>query len=223
MALITFQRTTPFLSMMNVPRVARPRASSKTPYDLATAPCSPDSVMGLPCWSLSSKSGAMSPTSTAIHGSFPPTAQRPVMDITGRMNDCARTSSPREDRAGRHRVCHDRANAWAVVLPGTSASRFGGDQARGRPVLSRADRGRLRQPGGRRRLADLARLDMAFAACLRSQQQDVPAVGERRLRIDKRVDEVSVPVPPPQQDPVHYVVVVLVDQFDVLACRYRIA
>src|SRR6185437_14540749 len=133
--LITFHRTTPFLSMMKVPRVAAPSLSSNTPYDFATAPCgqksdniskpkccwsaqvrsekpvstetassstssrdtsgnssrmahiSPehtplkangyktmttfllprklDSRTGVPCWSLSSKSGACSPTSTA--------------------------------------------------------------------------------------------------------------------------------------------------------------
>src|SRR5205085_2463627 len=39
MGLTTFQRTTPCLSMMNVPRVAMPRSESDTPYRLATSPC----------------------------------------------------------------------------------------------------------------------------------------------------------------------------------------
>src|SRR5438094_28725 len=37
--LTTFHRTTPSLSMMNVPRVARPRSESNTPYSVATSPC----------------------------------------------------------------------------------------------------------------------------------------------------------------------------------------
>src|SRR6266568_8294994 len=39
MGFTTFHRTTPSLSMMKVPRVAIPRFSSNTPYDLATSPC----------------------------------------------------------------------------------------------------------------------------------------------------------------------------------------
>src|SRR5258708_5271684 len=82
---------------------------------------------------------------------------------------------------------------------------------RTRPSLPPPDRRLLRPRGGRRPPADLARLDVAFPACFGSRQHDVPAVGERRLRIDKRVDEVSILGPPPQQHPVHDVVVVLVD------------
>jgi len=71
----------------------------------------------------------------------------------------------------------------------------------------------LGQPGRRRGLADVARLDVSIPACLRREQPDVPPIGQRREGVDQRVDEVAVPVAPPQQDHVDHVVIVLVDQF----------
>src|SRR5580692_12301026 len=86
------------------------------------------------------------------------------------------------------------------------------DQARARPVAGRAHARSLGQPGRRRGLADVARLDVTLPARLRREQPDVPPVGQRREGVDQRVDEVAVAVSPPEQDHVDHVVVVLVDQ-----------
>ena len=55
---------------------------------------------------------------------------------------------------------------------------------------------------------------MPGPARLRREQHDVAAVGQRCQRVDERVDEIPVVVPPPQQDHVHDVVVVLIHQLD---------
>jgi hypothetical protein len=60
-------------------------------------------------------------------------------------------------------------------------------------------------------------------ARLRRQQPDVPPVGERRQRVDQGVHEVSVLVPPPQQDHVNHVFVFLADQLHAVHVADRIA
>src|SRR5271166_2937318 len=67
------------------------------------------------------------------------------------------------------------------------------DETSARPVAGRAHAGGLGQPGGRRGLADVTRLDVAISARLGREQPDVSPVGQRREGVD-------------------HVVVVLVDQ-----------
>jgi hypothetical protein len=64
---------------------------------------------------------------------------------------------------------------------------------------------------------------MARPARLRRQQPDISPVGKRRDCVDQSVHEVSVLVPPPEQDDVHHVVVVLADQFHAVHVADRVA
>src|SRR6266487_1598656 len=102
-----------------------------------------------------------------------------------------------------------------TLMPGSLAAgarRLGCDQPGAGPVPGRADAGGLGQPGGRRRLADVARLHVSRPARLRGEQPYHTVVGQRPDRVDQRVDQVTVAVPPPQQDHVDHVVGVLVGE-----------
>src|SRR5580704_12860017 len=106
---------------------------------------------------------------------------------------------------------------------GGSAAGLRCDQAAGRPVAPGADGRGLRQSGGRSRFTYLTGLDVTVTTRFGGKQHDVAAVSQRGERIYQGVDEVTIAVPPPQQDAVHDVVVVLVDEFSALQCRDRIA
>jgi hypothetical protein len=62
-----------------------------------------------------------------------------------------------------------------------------------------------------------------FPARLGREQQDIAAVRERGERVYQGVDEISIAVTPPQQYAVHYVVVVLVDEFGAFQGHDRVA
>ena len=64
---------------------------------------------------------------------------------------------------------------------------------------------------------------MARPARLGRQQPDVPPVGQRGQRVDQGVDEISVLVPPPQQDDVDHVVIVLADKLHAVHIADRVA
>ncbi len=64
---------------------------------------------------------------------------------------------------------------------------------------------------------------MARPARLGRQQPDVPPIGQRRQRVDERIDEVPVLVPPPQQDDVNHVVIVLADKLHAVHIADRVA
>src|SRR5262249_9306352 len=97
-----------------------------------------------------------------------------------------------------------------------SAPRAGREQAGAEPVPPGGQARRRRPPRGRRRLSDLARLDVVVPARLGGQEPDIPPVGERRQRVRQGVEEITVSVAPPEQDRVDHVVVVLADKFHVL-------
>jgi len=57
---------------------------------------------------------------------------------------------------------------------------------------------------------------MPVPARLRREQHDVAAVGELGFRIYERVDEITIPVAPPEQNTVYYAVKVLIDELGAL-------
>src|SRR5829696_10007133 len=91
------------------------------------------------------------------------------------------------------------------------------DQPGSRPALANADVGGLGEAGGLGGLGDVAWLDVAGAAGLGREDPDDTAVGERRDRVDERVDQIAVVVAPPEQHGVHHVVGVLVEQLVAVA------
>src|SRR5262249_53276897 len=95
--------------------------------------------------------------------------------------------------------------------------RPGGHPPGAEPVPASGQARRLRQPRGRRRLPDLARLDVVVPARLGGQEPDISAVCEWCQRVRQRVEEITVSVAPPEQDRVDHVLVVLADKFHVLA------
>src|SRR5262249_51970990 len=97
-----------------------------------------------------------------------------------------------------------------------SAPGAGREQAGAEPVPPGGQARRLRQPRGRRRLPDLARLDVVVPARLGGQGPDIPPVGERRQRVRPGVGEVTVSVAPPRQDRVDPAVAGLADKSPVL-------
>jgi len=52
---------------------------------------------------------------------------------------------------------------------------------------------------------------VALTTCLGREQPDVTAIGERGEGVDESIDKVAVAVPPPQQNDIHDIVVILVD------------
>src|SRR5215467_13984774 len=124
-------------------------------------------------------------------------------------------------RAHAHRRRTTSRRPRSVLSPRTravwSAPRPGRDQPGAEPVPPSGQARRLRQPRGRRRLPDLARLDVVVPARLGGQEPDVSAVCEWRQRVRQRVEEITVSIAPPEQDRVDHVVVVLADKFHVLA------
>jgi hypothetical protein len=139
-------------------------------------------------------------------------------------DDCDRTA-PRSCRRGRAGG-RSRCTAWsttrtgdpcatACAAAGRSPARLdrpGGHEPRAGPSLADADVRGLRQPRGRRRLGDLAGLDVARAARLRRQHPDHAVVGQRADGVDQRVHQIAVVLAPPQQDQVDDLVSVLVEQ-----------
>ena len=87
------------------------------------------------------------------------------------------------------------------------ASRVPGPVGRGRDARGRLQPGR-RAPPRRCRTARRGRADRPSGSAARSRRRP-PSEPER---VDERVDQVAVAVAPPQQDRVHDVVVVLVDE-----------
>jgi len=64
---------------------------------------------------------------------------------------------------------------------------------------------------------------VAWPACLRRQQPDVPPVSQWRQSVNEGVHEIAVFVPPPQQDDIDHILVILVDELNAVYPGNRLA
>ena len=91
-----------------------------------------------------------------------------------------------------------------------------GDQSSALPVATGTHRGCLLQARGRRGVGDVLGFDMTVASRFGREEPHDAMIGQRPDRIHERIDEIAVVLAPPDEDHVHDIVVVLIDEFDAL-------